>query len=194
MPTQADFQRVTECIINPIKRHWNGEFEADTIDDFVSDLYKFSEHTLSDAMHELRRDSKQRPRLAHVIEVCRKHIPKTAYVPKEGKATFHCLGHAEIAHPIQARQIMESPSGQKALELGIARDLLNEYEVNGRMDFDMNFVDKCRHGLTNAIEALGECREKDIKNYTAYLEIFNAMQEREKRLYAKYYKPEKIMM
>lgn len=71
MPTQADFQRVEKHIINPIQRHWNADFDSETIGDFVDDLAKFNENTLKSAMQKLRNEQKRKPTLAHVIEACR---------------------------------------------------------------------------------------------------------------------------
>jgi hypothetical protein len=75
MPNQADFDRVSRCIIEPIKRHWSAEFDSDMVADFVDDLARFDEKTLTQAMQLLRTEQKRRPSLAHIVEACKKYAP-----------------------------------------------------------------------------------------------------------------------
>lgn len=187
MPSQTEIQRVVKHIIDPMKRYWAVEFEAETINDFVDDLARFSESVMENAMTDLRREHKRRPSLAHIFEACRRYAPKS--IPpehRESKESFHCVGHAETKHPIQAQQIMQSPAGKLALNIGVARDLLNEYEVTGRLEFDEDFVHKCKKGVDNAMQALMEALEIENPDYAAYESFFNTMLNRERELYAKY--------
>lgn len=75
MPNQADTQRVVFNVIEPMKRHWAAEFDADTISDFVDDLYKFSAESLKNAMADMRREHKRKPSLSHIFDACRNYEP-----------------------------------------------------------------------------------------------------------------------
>lgn len=72
MPNQVEFDRVSRCVIEPIKRHWNAEFDPDTISDFVDDLARYPEPVLKKAIEHARQTNKRRPTLAHIVEACEK--------------------------------------------------------------------------------------------------------------------------
>lgn len=186
MPTQAEFDRVNKHIIDPIKRHWAADFDAQTIDDFIADLAEFTESDLQSAMRKVKREQKRRPSLAHVYEACRGYSPaKTSNRQIEHKG-FHCQGHAETQHSISAREILESPTGQQALRIGVGRELMVEYEISGRKEFDEAFVTKAKTSLDNSILALRECEAMGNKDYPVFMSMFEESQNREKRLYAKF--------
>lgn len=73
MPTQSDFQRIQDNVIKPLQRHYGMEFDTDLIDDYVSDLSKYSADTLKKAMSEIRADQKRRPVIGNIIAACRKY-------------------------------------------------------------------------------------------------------------------------
>lgn len=74
-PNETETLRVIEHVINPMKRTWSAEFDADTISDYVNDLHIFSGETMDRAIADLRREQKRKPTLAHVFEACQKHKP-----------------------------------------------------------------------------------------------------------------------
>lgn len=189
MPTQADFQRITENVIKPIERHFGYQFDSETISDYVDDLSRYSDDTIKSSMLEVRRENKRRPTLAVIVEACRKYTPHHQVpehkIPKTG---FHCVGHAEKMHPQSAREILSSYAGQMALEIGVARDLLNEYECTGRKNFDEEFVLKCKEGGRKAADAMINAHRVKNPDAQTWQNIYDAMIEREKGLYAKFYR------
>lgn len=76
MSNQADFEKISSCVIAPMKRHWNADFDTETIDDFVKDLKKYSVEQLTESMSEVRQNSKRKPTVAHIIEAIRNNAPK----------------------------------------------------------------------------------------------------------------------
>lgn len=186
MPTQAEFDRVNKHIIDPIKRHWAADFDAQTVDDFIADLAEFTESDLQSAMRKVKREQKRRPSLAHVYEACREYSPAKASTQQREYKGFHCQGHAEVQHSITAKQILSSPAGQLALSLGVARDLMVEYEVSGRTEFDEGFVKKSHRALQDSTIALRECQEAQNQSFSHFSGMFDEAQAREKRLYKTY--------
>lgn len=188
MSNQDDFQRITSLVIKPIERHFNCQFDAETIGDYIDDLSRFSTETLQESMFDIRREQKRRPSLAVVFEACRKNAPKTKdSIHDEVKNKFHCAGHAEIFHSRVAEEILSTPAGQMALEIGVGIDLLNEYECTGRKEFDNGFVMKCKKGMEDAALVLIECKNITEKEIIKFKDFYHCMRERESRIYAKYY-------
>lgn len=79
---QADFKKVTENIIEPMKRHWGAEFDAETVADYVDDLCHFSTDTLKAAMQKIRAEQKRKPTIAHIAEACKHIKPISAHPSK----------------------------------------------------------------------------------------------------------------
>lgn len=187
MPNQYDFQRIKEHIIEPIQRHWSGEFDAQMIADYVDDLCGFSTEVMKKSMLALRRDQKRRPNLATIYSTCRSQVVSHEPPKQKKSERAHCT-HAELDHPQVVLEIMESESGRLALELGCSRDLIMDYERTGKRDFTIEEVREKNSFVKKAAEALSEAlRTKNICA-PALLSLYDAIQHREKCLYEKYYR------
>lgn len=77
MSTQADFEKINNYIIEPMKRHWNADFDTAMVDDYVKDLGKYTQQQLTEAMSELRQTAKRRPTIAHIVEAIQVTNAKT---------------------------------------------------------------------------------------------------------------------
>ncbi len=75
MPSQADYMKVYDLVLEPLERHYNKKFDSKTIDDFTKDLCGFDEKTLIDAMAEVRQNEVRRPNIAHIVQACKKFTP-----------------------------------------------------------------------------------------------------------------------
>lgn len=187
MPSQTEIQKVVKNVIDPLKRHWAIDFDTETINDFVDDLKGFSESDLQNSVKQLRRESKRKPTLAQIYGLCREYSP-LAKKSFDSKRVFHCSGHAEIHHPAIAMQILSSSIGQKSLQAGVARELMVEYEISGRTEFDDRFIENSQRALRDSTLALSECLSAKNPEYPSFLAMFEESQAREKRLYAKYFR------
>lgn len=192
MPTQADYDKVNSCMIAPICVLFSSKFVDEMIEAFVEDLSGYSSEILKGAFKSLRRECKRIPTLAQVIDYCeaQKKLAKTtaiAFSPKKLSTVFHCMGHVEVIQSAQAKEILESAAGQYALEIGVGRELLVAYEINGGKDFDESDVKKFKRQVDDSLAALREAADRKNPNYEHFLGMFNESQVREKRLYEKYY-------
>jgi hypothetical protein len=188
MYNQDDFQKVSDNVIDPLKRHYGVKFDAEMIDDYVGDLRSYSVDILRTAVADIRRQEKRRPALAHILEACEKHKPRPAGEHKQSKPRFHCMGHAEVQHPVSTREILSSSAGQLALELGVARDFLIEYECSGKKDFTEADARKALIAIKGSIQALFDYRQKHGDLALEWERRFEDMQEREQRLYGLFYR------
>jgi hypothetical protein len=73
MSTNDKFQRITDCLIKPLERHYGFHFDPETIGEYIDDFSDYSEETLKKAMRDIRHESKKRPTVAHILEKCRAH-------------------------------------------------------------------------------------------------------------------------
>jgi hypothetical protein len=186
---QYDTERVTRIVLKPLEALY-GKYNDEAAKLIIEDLSPYDNATLSEAVRDVRRSVKSFPKIAHLVEYCEKNKPKKEPKVADYQDTekFHCRGAAEHTHPIQAKEILLTPVGQKALEIGVGRDLLVEYECSGKKDFDDAYVAECKRGLENAVTALEDARKAKNPQLAAYEGLFNAMINREKSLYEKYYK------
>lgn len=184
---QSDTERVTRLVLKPLEAIY-GKFTDDAAKLMVEDLAAYDNETLVESVRDVRRNIKSFPKIAHLIEYCERNKPikPAQFAQYQDTESFHCRGAAEYTHPIQAREILSTQTGQLALSLGVGRDLLTEYECTGKKDFDEAYVRKCRRGLDDAVLVLEEARKAKNPELPAYEGLFNAMQDREKRLYEKY--------
>lgn len=190
MLNQNDYDRVNKCMIAPLSVLFNKKLSDrdELVEGFVEELARFSDDVLRKAFKSLRRTEKNFPSIAKAIEVCHAERPpstQSAAPTTSSKETIHCRGHAERMHPNTARDILASPAGVLALDLGVARDLLNEYECTGRKEFDEDFVRQCKLGVERATEQLAALpRNTDIGK--AMHALFEAMMAREKTLFSRF--------
>lgn len=78
MPTQADFTKVNEHVIQPLQRLYGTEINDYAIEAMVEDLCRYSNASLQNAIKHIRRTRKRSPSLADLIEACN-------YSPEESK-------------------------------------------------------------------------------------------------------------
>lgn len=189
MQNQTDFDRVNTCMIAPLCVLFNQRLADEVVDGFVDELRSYSDDVLRSAFKFLRRTVTRMPPIAKAIEACeevKSKMPSAS--PASSKPSddrFHCQGHAEQFHRSSATEILSSPAGRLALEMGVARDLMVEYEKTGRRDFDEAFVKRCKRGLEKATTELVNL-PIDSQLGKSLHALFASMQEREKRLFMQF--------
>lgn len=184
MQNETRFEDICAIIIDPIKRHWGGDFEPETISEFVDELGHYPNHLLKSGMKKVIREQKHRPRLATIIEACERDIP-LAKPQDTGKDTrFHLYDKAEYAHKSVAKQILASPAGKLAMQLGVGFSLMVEYEKTGRRDYNEAFVRKQKTALDECAVLVNEAFKIKNPQAEAYRGLLDAMTWREKNLEA----------
>lgn len=188
---QNEFIKVTKHFIEPLAKVFNKTPNDEQLEAFAEDLGGYAPDVLQEAAKIARRKNKYFPSIYQAMQACDEaqvKVNKCAPPPEQkSHRLFHCSGHAERDHPREAREILSTPVGQLALKMGVGRELLVEYEANGRKDFDEQFVRKCKEGIGNAAASLAEARQRNNPSFERFTSMFNQMVLREKELFEKYY-------
>ncbi len=184
MPNQNDFDRITRIVVTPLTAFYGSKFPEAMVEAIVEDLASYSDDTLKAAVLDVRRTCKTTPRIATLVEACGKCKP--ASVQQEPKRNgFHCAGKCENERPDIAREILTSPEGRRALELGVSSALLIEYECTGRKEFDERFLMRAKEARTDAAEAVRNLSPENPM-YQAFHAMYEAMEAREKELHRRF--------
>lgn len=185
---QQRTESVIKHIITPIEALF-GEFKPEARKIIIESLVRFDDKALEQGGKKVCREVKSFPKLAHIMEACEHFTPSAEQkIRTEKKAErYHCRGNAEDFHKQETQEILGSSIGQRALELGVGRELLLEYEKTGRKDFDLAFVMKAKEFLDVAAQEVVKMTEKN-PDRAALESFFDSMLDREKKLYAKFYK------
>lgn len=182
---QHDTSRIHQNVIKPLEAMY-GKFNDEAAKMIIEDLAVFSDDVLRMAAKKVRQNCKSFPKIAHIIEACNEIMPRTTRAEYKQAETHHCMGKAEIDHPNIAAQILSTPAGRLAIELGVASDLMTEYERTGKRGFDESYVKKCRNFLNEAAEELAKAQSLQGPHAAAFTSLFNVMREREKKIYEKF--------
>lgn len=181
MPTQIDFTRVNTHMIEPLSRLYGGELNTFQIEGIVEDLQGYSVDILQAAFKQLRQTSKRMPTIAHMIEACNSHKPRPA--ESAGIPRF-----TETNYYDSAEMIMKTAFGQMALKEGWANSLFVEAKRSGKLDWSSDDAERLRAGHKRGIEAAYEAeKQKHDPLMVSCVKIYRAMQEKEKKLFTKYY-------
>lgn len=186
---QSNTERIMRLVITPLQEVY-GKYSDGISKLMVEELAPFSDNILKEAARKAMRENKFQPKIAHMIEACKSILPprESGKEAKDQGLRVHCRYHAEKMHPFQVKQVLESYEGQEALRLGCGAELLTEYEKTGRMQFDMDFVNKVHGAVKKAAEAVTEAIKVENPAANEFSRWFQAMMDREKRLYARFYK------
>jgi hypothetical protein len=116
MPNQNDYDRINKCMIAPLCVQYKAKYVDEEVEGFVEELARYDDETLRKAFKKLRRERKQAPSLAHVIEACEAEKPKSR--PSSGQPQVRdTISRNDSA---LADQVMNSPLGQLAIGEGVA--------------------------------------------------------------------------
>lgn len=195
MSRQDDFQNTQKNVIDPMTRmyhppaHLRSDPEAfeEVIREYHRALAGLPAIALEKGWAEVKAEHKtwNWPHFQTIRDACEKYKPlkRDTAVTDRKKDHSHCVGHAEISHPQKAREILMTSMGQLALSLGVGRDLLTEYEVSGRTEFDEQFVRKMSNAHKRNCESVAAMKSDD-----ALSAMYESMMDRERRLFAVFYK------
>ena len=186
MQNQNDYDRINKYMIAPLCQLFKfAKIEDEFVAGFVEELSEFSDETLKKAFKQLRRERKSMPSIAHAYEACKDQVTfkETGQITQHN--TFHCVKMAEVFHPQKAKEILSSRAGQLALSLGVAHDLLSEYECTGRMDFDESFVRRMAKSHQSNCQALVKM-PLDNPFSQCVNSLYEAVMERERRLFTEF--------
>ena len=84
-----------------------------------------------------------------------------------------------------ARAPLAGLEGRQALQLGVASDLLVEYECTGRTEFDDAFIQRAKQGQRTAAEAIAGMKQANPM-FPALNSLYQTMQAREKALHERF--------
>lgn len=88
MTKQADFERITRLVIDPITTYWGGKIPDAMAEAFIEDLSRYGDSTLSAAMASVRRTCKSMPRVAHLVDACEQIAPSRSANEDKAQAVF----------------------------------------------------------------------------------------------------------
>lgn len=184
---QNDLRRVKEFVVDPLEAIY-GPYTDGMIRVMVEDLAHYADSVLREGVKKVRQSCKAQPRLAHIIEACNEVLPPSQQGRESKDESFHCRGQCEKERPHIAKEILSSPAGQLALELGVAHDLLTDYEKTGRKQFDERYVRKCHEAWKQASSDIARANRETHAAYDRLKGLYDGMCDRERALYANYYK------
>lgn len=184
---QSNTERITRLAIEPLEYAFDRKYQDNMARMLIEDLSHYTDETLRKAVKSLRHSQAYLPKIKHIIDACNDNLPPPPKQAKEQKdQSFHCREHAEKVHPNKVRQILSTPAGKLALQLGVAWDLLVNYEKTGQTDFSENHVRKASQSFKQTASDILRLKEKNEKLAGAYEDLYKAIEQREKKLYATY--------
>lgn len=148
MPTQSDFNRVNQYIIQPVRKLFGGEINDYAIEAMIEDLCGYSDEVLQEGMKLLRKTAKRHPSIAHIVEACE----DAAKVKTHTGTGFVYAATKPVDHVAQAEAVMKTQFGQMALREGWANDVWVTTVRSGKTDYTDVDADRFRASLARAVK------------------------------------------
>lgn len=174
---QAEFERVNREIIDPIKRHYGCQFDADTISDYVDDLGRYKKETLQSAMEIVRREQKRRPALATVIEACKQAMQGQSRQSTSSAEEYYASLKKRDSDAVDMAASFQEQFKQSQLYLNACKEKydvkLLEYVYQSAL-LQARFITKAanpgynQNVLTNNINLDGDIVKNRIREFVEY--------------------------